>query len=185
MRQLARVCLVGIIACGALGLGGCVPSAPDRTPNAVATSKPVFESDAAALAAATKAYAAYLAMSDTISQEGGANPERVVSLVTPEWLAKEIESAQTFAGKGIHQVGITKFDSPRLQVSDESEEGVATVAIYLCLDLSESRMTEDQSQADVTPNRDRTRLPFVATFQGESENLLLSGNVFWKGKDYC
>jgi hypothetical protein len=184
MRQLARVCLVGIVACGALGLGGCVPSGPDRTPNAVATSKPVFESDAAALAAATKAYAAYLAMSDTIAQQGGANPERLASLVTPEWMTKEIESAQKFARKGIHQVGGSKFDSPRLQVSDESEEGVATVAIYLCLDLSESRMA-DQSQADVTPNRDRTRLPFVATFQGESESLLLSGNVFWKGKDYC
>jgi hypothetical protein len=144
----------------------------------------VFESDAAALAAATKAYAAYLAMSDTISQEGGANPERLASLVTPEWLTEEIGSFQDSAGNGNHQVGRTRFDSPRLQVSDESEAGVATVALYLCLDISGSRIV-DESQTDVTPQRSRTRLPFVATFVGESESLLLNENVFWKGKDYC
>jgi hypothetical protein len=184
MRQLARVCLVGIIASGALGLSGCVPAAPGPTPNAAASSKPVFESDAAALVAATKAYAAYLAMSDTISQEGGANPERLATLVTPEWLSKEIGSAQNFAGKGLHQVGGSKFDRPRLQVSDQSEEGVASVSVYLCLDVSNARIA-DESQRDVTPQRDRIRLPFVATFTGESKRLLLSGNVFWKGKDYC
>jgi hypothetical protein len=184
MRQLARVCLVGFIASAALGLSGCVPSAPDPRPNAVATSTPVFESDAAALDAATKAYAAYLAMSDTISQEGGANPERIAPLVTPEWLATEIGSFEDSAGNGNHQVGRTTFDSPRLQVSDESEDGVASVALYLCLDISNTRIA-DESQTDVTPQRNRTRLPFVATFRGKSENLLLDENVFWKGKDYC
>jgi hypothetical protein len=184
MRQLARVCLGGIIASAALGLTGCVPSAPVAAPSASAAAKPVFESDAAALDAATKAYAAYLAMSDTIAQEGGANPERLAALVTPEWLASEIGSFQDSARNGNHQVGRTTFDSSTLQVSDESEDGVARVALYLCLDISDTRIA-DESQTDVTPQRNRTRLPFVATLQGESESLLLDENVFWKGKDYC
>ncbi|MCU1506598.1 MAG: hypothetical protein JWP05_1567 [Microbacteriaceae bacterium] len=187
MRQLARVCLVGIVACGALGLGGCVPSGPDRTPNAVTTSKPVFESDAAALAAATKAYAAYLAMSDTISQEGGANPERLASLVTPEWLAHEVTSAEALAKSGNHQDGVTSFDNSRLQSREPGSDGAQNVAIYACLDLTGARLLS-QGNHDMTAPGGNGRFPVVVTFkalQGNVGRMLLDKNSPWDGNDFC
>jgi hypothetical protein len=186
MRHLARVCLVGLIASGALGLSGCVPASADPTPNAAATSKPVFESDAAALVAATKAYAAYLAMSDTISQEGGANPERIAALVTPEWLDREVTSADELAKSGNHQEGPTSFDSPRLQSREPGLGGAENVAIYICLDLTAVRVLDDSNQ-DTTAPGVRARFPVVATFnalQGEQQ-MLLDKNSPWDGDDFC
>ncbi|MDQ1527959.1 MAG: hypothetical protein QOG18_2572, partial [Microbacteriaceae bacterium] len=148
MRQLARVCLVGIIACGALGLGGCVRAGPDRTPNAVATSKPVFESDAAALAAATKAYAAYLAMSDTISQEGGANPERLASLVTPDILKEQVDQFHQLQARGFVAHGSSEFDTVSLQHLTSSVGGEEEIYLYLCLDVSKVRVL-DSARKDV------------------------------------
>jgi hypothetical protein len=187
MRHLARVCLVGIIAIGALGLSGCVPSAPVATPSASAMSKPVFESDAAALDAATKAYAAYLAMSDAISQEGGANPERIASLVTPEWLDREVTSAEALAKSGNHQAGPISFDSPRLQSREPGSDGAENVAMYVCLDLTAARIV-NQTNKDTTAPGVRARFPFVATFnalQGKERRMLLDKNSPWDGNDFC
>jgi hypothetical protein len=186
MRHLARVCLVGLIASGALGLSGCVSAAPDPTPNAAATSKPVFESDAAALVAATKAYAAYLAMSDKISQEGGANPERIAPLVTPEWLDHEVSTAEALAKLGNHQVGAISFDSPSLQSREPASEDAEVVAIYVCLDLTAARLLDETNQ-DKTAHGGNGRFPVVVTFkasQGEHQ-MLLDKNSPWDGNDFC
>jgi hypothetical protein len=187
MRHLARVCLVGIIASGALGLSGCVPAAPGPSPSVARTSKPVFESDAAALVAATKAYAAYLAMSDTISQEGGANPERIAPLVTAEWLDHEVTSAKALAKSGNHQVGRTSFDRPRLQSREPVSGGAENVSIYICLDVTAARLLDDANQ-DTTAPRLRARFPVVVTFkvmQGLGQQILLDRNSPWDGDDFC
>jgi hypothetical protein len=187
MRQLARVCLGGIIASAALGLTGCVPSPPDPTPNASAAAKPVFESDAAALDAATKAYAAYLAMSDTISQEGGANPERIAPLVTPEWLDHEVSSAEALAKAGTHQAGAISFDSPRLQSREPGPDGTQNVAIYVCLDLTEARILTQENQDKTAPGVN-ARFAFVVTFnvsQGNGRQMLLEKSSPWDGNDFC
>ena len=56
----------------ALGMGGCVAPTPDPTPStsAAPSASPLFNSDEEALAAATEAYAAYLAASNAVGQGG-------------------------------------------------------------------------------------------------------------------
>ena len=73
MRALTTVAGVAI---GALLLSGCLPQQPTATPPPEATAAPIFASDEEALAAATAAYAAYLAMSDQILKDGGKDPDR-------------------------------------------------------------------------------------------------------------
>ncbi|MDQ1582169.1 MAG: hypothetical protein QOF36_223, partial [Microbacteriaceae bacterium] len=72
MRIVSRGILATLAGAGliVITLAGCATSAsPMPTPSAV--HSPLFASDEEALKAATDAYAAYLAMSDTIAQEGG------------------------------------------------------------------------------------------------------------------
>jgi hypothetical protein len=186
MRHLARVCLVGLIACGALGLTGCVPSAV-ATPSASARSKPVFESDAAALDAATKAYAAYLAMSDTISQEGGANPERIAPLVTPEWLAKELAAFQAFSKLNRHQVGETTFRNVSLQEYSDQSVQSAVVVLYVCSDFSTTRFL-DADDVDQTPANRQDLVSMEVQLTSKSSRspfLVVSGIDPWQGAELC
>ncbi len=62
---------IALVALAVLLLSGCLPPQTTVTPTPEATAAPVFASDEEALAAATAAYAAYLAMSDQIFAEGG------------------------------------------------------------------------------------------------------------------
>ena len=65
---------VGLLA---LVLAGCAPDVPAIQVPPTPTVTPLFASDEEALAAAEEAYAAYLAMSDEITSDGGERPERI------------------------------------------------------------------------------------------------------------
>jgi outer membrane murein-binding lipoprotein Lpp len=184
-RLPLRLGIAGAVALSALLLGGCVQPAPVKTPQAHATVKPLFASDADALAAATKAYAAYLKMSDTIAQEGGAGPERLADLVTPKWLAHERTASAKLAQSKRHQAGSTSFDQPKLQRYSAGADGTATVVAYVCLDLSRAKLL-DQNDAEVTPDGVQARFPFVVTFVGVSAALLLlDRSESWDGENFC
>lgn len=183
-RLTLRLGLVSAAALSALLLSGCVQPTPAKTPQVHATVKPLFASDADALAAATKAYAAYLKMSDTISQEGGANPERLAPLVTTNWLKQEKASAHSFAASGLRQSGATHFDAARLQRYDGASPHQA-VDVYLCLDLSDVHIL-DTSNVDTTKPGAQTKYSFVASFVVEGhERLLLDENSPWTGASFC
>lgn len=188
MRNFARLCLAGVaVACSTLLLSGCVQPAPVVTPAATSSSKPLFASDEEALAAATKAYAAYLQMSDLVTREGGANPERLAPLVTPKWLNQEIASSTEFAKSGMHQTGQSGFDHAQFQSMNQDVLGTVNIAIYVCLDLSGIQFL-DSADIDVTPADAQKRYPFVATFIGSSKNggsLVLDGNTPWDGTNFC
>jgi hypothetical protein len=183
-RLPLRLGIAGAVALSAILIGGCVQPAPVKTPQAHATVKPLFASDADALAAATKAYAAYLKMSDTISQEGGADPERLAPLVTTNWLKQEKASAHSFAASGLRQTGATHFDTARLQRYDSSSPHQA-IDVYLCLDLSDVHIL-DAASADTTKPGVQTKYSFVASFVVEGHRgLLLDDNSPWTGASFC
>ncbi len=166
---------------------GCAQSGPVATPHVSESAKPLFASDADALAAATKAYAAYLQMSDLIAQEGGVHPERLAPLVTPEWLKHEREASANLAASKRHQDGATTFDRPTLQSYSSGAGGETNVGVYVCLDLSETRLLDD-NKVDVTPVGVQARFPFVISFISKSSSaaaLLLDGSEAWDGKNYC
>jgi hypothetical protein len=175
--------MLAVAAC-ALLLTGCAQPGPVVTPHATSTVKPLFASDADALAAATKAYAAYLKMSDLISQEGGIQPERLKPLVTTKMLAQETASASELASSGQHQNGQTAFDHTTLQ-SLVQHGSDASVAMYVCLDLSGVQILDDAG-GNVTAPGTQTRYSFVASFVAQPDSsLLLDSNAPWDGASFC
>ena len=75
-----------------IALTGCAPSPeslepaePEVPPSPVVTQLPSDDLFEAARLGATRAVGAYLERSDLITSEGGVSPERMASLVTPEW----------------------------------------------------------------------------------------------------
>ncbi|WP_349898622.1 hypothetical protein [Parafrigoribacterium soli] len=174
----------GAVVLSVFLLTGCVQPTPAKTPKAQATVKPLFASDADALAAATKAYAAYLKMSDQVSQEGGLNPARLSPLVTTNWLKQEVASANSFADSGLRQSGATHFDSARLQHYDRASPS-QTIDVYLCLDVSEVHIL-DAEDTDTTKPSAQTKYSFVASFVTDGhQSLLLDDNSPWTGASFC
>src|SRR4051812_41826324 len=97
-----------------LALAGCVPSDPHPTASPSASATPVFASDAEALAAAEKAYAAYLKVSGEISADGGLKPERIDPLVTKEQAPREHDTFAYFSSHDLHTSGSPTFSAPTL-----------------------------------------------------------------------
>jgi len=176
MLPLAGV-LVGVVL-----LSGCVPGDPVVTPQPEPSSTPLFASEEEALAAATEAYAAYLAMSDTITSEGGARPERIKPFVSEEQYERELIGFEAYGDQGNHSEGSSQVDSPKLQAYDAA---TSRVSIYICLDLSGTRVVGPTGET-VSPPEASGRLPIEASFVNGSEaTIVVDGSEPWSGSDFC
>ena len=69
LRPIAVLAAAFVLA----ALSGCVQTTEKPTPTPTAAATPAFASDEEALAAAEKAYAAYLAVLDDVTADGGRN----------------------------------------------------------------------------------------------------------------
>jgi hypothetical protein len=164
----------------ALPLAACTAPHAKPTPTATSASTPLFSSDEEALKAATDAYAAYLKMSDTISHDGGANPERIKPYVTASQYERELKGFSSFRSHGVHTTGSTSFDS--LQVEKLSR---STIDAYVCVNSAHVRVLNDQGQ-DITPSGRPERMPFEVGFNAQGEShVLLSRSETWSGKNFC
>lgn len=183
MRILAPAAALAIVT--TVMLGGCVPSEPSASPTPEPSTTPVFASEEEALAAAEEAYAAYLAVSDAIAQEGGANPERLAELVTAEWLEKEVAVFEQFANSGRRQVGATAAYGMVLQQYSQSD-GVADVITYVCADFSATSFL-DSAGVDVTPVDRLATVTLQVGFQSEAgaSSLRVSSSEPWSGDSVC
>jgi hypothetical protein len=179
------------ISCAALAvallLSGCVPTPtpPSSTPKPTAT--PVFASEAEALAAATKAYAAYSAASDAVTSQSGINPERISRFVSDNQLMRELKGFKYFRDKAVSSVGNTKFDSVRIESYSGAAATSFELSVYLCSDVSSIRLV-DSMGADVTPPNLPNRSPLEVGFDlgsGPKEKLIVSRSDSWTGTDYC
>jgi hypothetical protein len=162
-----------------LALAACTPSQPTPSPTPTSAHAPLFTSDAEALKAATDAYAAYLKMSDTISHEGGADPERIKPYVTAHAYAGASSSFKVLRDRRWHTVGDTTFRDEHL-----AQFGADTVSIYLCSDVSAVRVF-DEAGADVTPTTRTDVLPIEVTFRSREDKLLLESSDRWSGANFC
>lgn len=169
-----------VVTFALLLLAGCTGQtvvAPSSSPSA---SAPVFASDEEALEAAVAAYEQYLAVSDQIAADGGANPERLKDLVTPEWYEKEVEVFEKIASAGMSQVGATTVGTVELQRAGLSSEMVEIV-VYACTDFSATSWVNSEGH-DVTPTARQLRSTFQLTFVGNgSRDLKLDGSEPWSG----
>ena len=173
---------IAAVAIGAMLLSGCLPQQPIALPPPEATAAPIFASDEEALAAATAAYAAYLAMSDLIAADGGANPERLEPFVTADWLQREVKVFTNLGSRGLSQTGSTLFTNATVQQYSQD-----SVAIYVCTDSTETRV-RDSAGADLTPADRETQTSLEVTFEVISTapvQLRLDGNEPWSGESFC
>lgn len=134
----------------ALPLAACTAPHAKPTPTATSASTPLFSSDEEALKAATDAYAAYLKMSDTISHDGGADPERIKPYASGEALQLTLKSAAQFRKAGAHSIGTTDFQGMQLQSRRPSGK---EVAIYACEDVSGVDVVNASGVSIVNPGR--------------------------------
>jgi hypothetical protein len=152
-----------------------------------ATLAPLFASDEEALAAATAAYAEYQAVSDAIAVDGGSDSARMAEVVTDDNLAVSVEGYDWFRERGAHLVGESQFDSVELQAVADNGDGTAVITVYLCADVSQTRLV-DQDGRDLTPPDRPERLPLevdVAVDAREPSSALVERSDLWKGENLC
>lgn len=181
MLAAATVVSVGLL------LAGCVAPDPVVTPVETGAIEPIFASDEEALAAAVEAYEKYLKFSDEIGHDGWRGAERLEPLVTDELLAEEVAASERLRASGRHQEGVGAVTNHVLQQYWDDPPKVANLIVYVCVDISESRIY-DSSGLDVTPLDRSDQIALEAMFvsqQSQPTQLLISGLSPWTGSGVC
>jgi hypothetical protein len=178
------------ISCAALAvallLSGCVPTPtpPSSTPKPTAT--PVFASEAEALAAATKAYAAYQRVLDQAFSTY--DTSRLTQVSSGSALSKAKASAMEYERAGKHQTGLAAIDKVSFVNSplDSPQSDSFDAQAYLCLDLSDVDVLGGDGKSVVPPGSDR-RFPVVASFKlsRSSQALIVDEDESWSGANFC
>ncbi len=172
MRTLATLLLLAMM------LTGCAQQQPpEETPPP--TLAPMLATDEEALAAAEEAYAAYLAMSDLIASEGGADPERIAPYVTADWLVRELEGSKALQLSGLTIAGSSDLRSISLQQHDSRD-----LIVYACLDVSGSRVL-DASGADITDDDRVEHVEMQVSFIEGLGKFRLSDNEPFRAAKRC
>lgn len=186
--MLGRACLSMLLCLPLIVMTGCAATAPP-TPSPASTAAqpgPIFATDEEALAGATEAYAAYLAMSDSITETLDADPMRIAEVVSPQNVQNNVDGFLSLSAKGSRSIGATSLDSLRLQGTSQVDSR-ARVVVYLCVDVSGIRL-HDESGVDVTPAARPNRIPIEATLVSDadrSKTLLVDRTAPWTGESFC
>lgn len=185
MRIIPRIFVATLAV--ALMLSGCVPTTPSASRTPKASAAPVFASEAEALAAATKAYAAYQeSLDEAFATYDASGLEKVASGTA---LKNAKESVVKYMGSGKRQTGKSTLDSVSLIGSSAMRLGddeTNRAQAYLCLDLSQVDVVGSDGLS-VVPLGSARRFPIVATFvwQRASGVLLVEGDESWSGENFC
>ncbi|GAA1703927.1 hypothetical protein GCM10009792_25050 [Microcella alkalica] len=147
-----RLPLALLIAASAFALAGCSPEAAVPSAPPAAEAEPLFASDEEALAAAEAAYAEYLAVVNTVLQEGGTDPERIRPLVSNEVWTDDLQGAERWQQEGLISIGETRLEKSVLQqvISTESSTEVVT---YNCLSNTGVDVLNEAGESVVSADR--------------------------------
>ena len=190
MRTVKRDLLVlgSLLLLGTLSLTGCTPEpAPRATETAAPTDAPVFASDEEALAAATEAYAAYLAAGDAAEESGTPSRAHFFSLSTGDAHKQDLSVAASFDERGWRQVGSTSFDSMSIQSTEINADSRWEIKAYVCLDVTNSDIV-DSSGTSVAKADRSLRLPLEVAFLGtgqSGDHLQITESKVWSGSNFC
>jgi hypothetical protein len=186
MRTRRNVAGLAVAIIATLTLAGCAQPQPRVIPTSASSAKPVFASDAAALAAAKKAFTGYVSASDAIGNDGGKNPQRIAPWVTTTRLKTETKEFNAFAKTGERLEGPSAISRFTLQELDQSA-GKVVLTAYVCDDVSASKLL-DASGADITPSAREDVVPLQVRFRNlkrSSKTLVVEGSDPWSGSDFC
>jgi hypothetical protein len=147
----------------------------------------VFASDAEALAAAEKAYAAYESAVDKSLQTS--SPDGLDVVATGDALTSAISSAAAFKQDGRKQRGnstvgkVTPADLGALTMPGAAD-GVAE--IYACLDVSRVEVIDASGKTVSAPDR-QVIFPTLVSLVWSASNqaLLVSEESVWDGQNFC
>jgi len=181
-----RIAALALVSAAALVLVGCTGSPqPTASPKPVPT--PVFTSDADALAAAEKAYAAYESAVDrslqTVSTKG------LDAIATGDALATARSSVDSFKKDERTQRGrslvrsVTPADLGPLTEPTRIGE---VAQVYACLDVSKVEVL-DRAGNPVSVAGRQTVFPTLVSllWSVSRQKLLVSEESVWDGKNFC
>jgi hypothetical protein len=184
-RPILAVCAL-LLAGGFLA--GCASgkpqSLPTETPKSTPTPSPVFTSDAQALAAATEVYKKFESALDDIAHDGGEAPERVKPFVTKAGYEFELSEAKKYQTEHSHGTGTTVLNNSVLQSHTEAN-GVATVTMYVCEDISGVDRIGPDGTSLIAPDRSDYNDYLVELRTNKSKNLIIQSNKYWSGGGIC
>ena len=186
MRTTTRIGGLGLVALVTLLLAGCVNMTPRIIPTSSSASKPVFATDAAALAAAKKAYVAYLAVSDEVAHKGGDGVGALQQFDTPGQFDRDTKGFAEMKADGHHSSGSSTFTTFELQRSSTTGGGLAEVVAYVCIDISRTTLLNEANQ-NVGKGRP-LQLPLAVSFESVkkgSRSLLIERSDSWNGSNFC
>lgn len=179
-----------LLVAGALIVSGCVSgcaSTPDPVPSETSTTAaPVFASDEEALAAATEAYAAYLAANE-MAWSDDASRHVYLELSTSDAHDADLDAFDRFDDKGWRKIGSAGFDSMRVQSVNPDGNDRFEIRTYLCLDVRGTDVVDLNGKSVVKLDRPQ-RLPLVVAFVTKaprSRDLLISESKSWAGTNFC
>lgn len=166
-----------------VALAGCAPTNAHPSESPSASGTPVFASDAEALAAAEKAYAAYVEISDQVLIDGGSHAERLKAITSASLYTEELKGFQLTAKNGWHSTGGTTYDHFSLQ-GYHPEDRAALIVAYVCSDVSRVDVLDSNGVSVVSPDRSE-RTPFEVTFALRDSALVLARDDVWAGGGVC
>jgi hypothetical protein len=188
MRTRPKATALAVAIAATLTLAGCTQPAPRAIPTAKPTTALVFASRTDAVAAALKAYMAYVAMSDRVLGDGGRNPGRMLSVATPEQYRQDATDIAAVSRNHWHSTGNTSIDSVLLQDYEPTAPGGrAIVTIYACVDVRALDVVDAQGNSVVSPNRSPTST-YLTVFDVASRDparLVVADQALWQGDTIC
>jgi hypothetical protein len=135
--------LVGMFV-AAVTLVGCSQPLATSTPTVLQPSPPaeqILQWDVdfyeQAEEAASRVLTGYLSASDDITRFGGLDSTAIDTWVSALWLPKELEGFAYFVDNQERTVGVSRFDTPVVQLARFTPEGMFDVGVMVCVDTTE------------------------------------------------
>ncbi|TFD76604.1 hypothetical protein [Cryobacterium psychrophilum] len=188
MRTPTRGFLAASMVVAATTLAGCsAPLVPAWTNSPDPVVEPVFASNDEALAAAITSYEAYATMSNQITNEGGADSERITEYVSSGYRAEVIAAFAKLEESGRIGSGASTIDTVSLVRYHDVAVGSASVRAYMCVDVTDVLMRDEEGAVTTTASRPN-RIPLQVSFVSgprESTRLIVEKEDLWSGTDFC
>ena len=185
MRTIPR--LSGAALAVVLMLTACVPTTTPAGPTPRPSATPVFANEAEALAAATKAYAAYQRTLDNAFSSY--DTSILVEVADGAALKKAIGSVLSYKKLGKQQTGEATIDTVSLvggQAWTFAKNDTLRTKTYLCLDLSQVDVLGRDGRS-VVPQGSSRRFPILATlaWHRSERAFLVEVDESWNGENFC
>lgn len=182
----ARRLLLPLAALGLLLTSGCAGPDPDPVASgSAAAGEAFFASEEEAVEAALAVYADYAATADAIMADGGENPERLEPFVEPDLMNVQIESFSGVRERRLTGTGTTDFELHEAQQGPYLDREGTFYAAYLCLDLTEVDLIDENGNSVVAEDRLDLLPTEVAWTVDSLGTVRVSKDEPWLAENFC